>query len=436
MVAMTLGAHRLRVAGEVRVLGDKSISHRALLVAALADGRSTIHGVLKSGDTESSAHVLRALGTDVSPLAAATTVTGHGLRGLARSAAPLDCGNSGTTARLMLGILSAQHFTAMLTGDASLSRRPMRRVADPLRAMGASIDMPADSDGLPLTVTGGDLQSVIWTTPVASAQIKSAILLAALCARIPVTVQEPQQSRDHTERLLASLGVPLQSDRRSDGSVRVALAPCDGLAAFDLTVPGDPSSAAYFAALAALADSGEIVLRDVALNPTRTGFIAVLQRMGARVEVHPRQTSGEPIGDLIVQPRPGLAATSIEPDEVPALIDELPLLACVAARADGETCIRGASELRVKESDRIAAIVANLRAVGVDAEELPDGMRIRGSTTTRPRGLVRTFGDHRIAMAFATLGAASGGELEVDEPACVAISYPDFWRDLARLSGA
>jgi 3-phosphoshikimate 1-carboxyvinyltransferase len=436
MAAMTLGADRLHVAGEVRVLGDKSISHRALLLGALASGRSTIHGLLKSGDTESSAHVLRTLGTDIDPLAAATTVAGRGLRGLAPAALPLDCGNSGTTARLMLGILAAHPFSTTLTGDASLSRRPMRRVADPLRAMGATIDTPAGHDGLPLTITGGDLRSVSWTTPVASAQIKSAILLAALCARIPVTVQEPQQSRDHTERLLASLGVPLQSDRNPDGSVRISLVPCERLAAFELTVPGDPSSAAYFAALGALADSGEILLRDVALNPTRTGFIAVLRRMGARVELHPRTAPGEPIGDLVVQPRPGLAATSIEPDEVPALIDELPLLACVAARADGETVIRGASELRVKESDRIAAIVANLRAIGVDAEELPDGMRIRGSPTARPRGLIRTFGDHRIAMAFATLGAATGRELAIDDPECVAISYPDFWRDLARISCA
>lgn len=431
---MTLGADRLHVAGEVRVLGDKSISHRALLLAALAAGRSTIHGLLKSGDTESSAQVLRALGTDVGPLDATTTVAGRGLRGLSPATLPLDCSNSGTTARLMLGILAAHPFSTTLTGDASLSRRPMRRVAEPLRAMGATIDAPAGYDGLPLTITGADLRSVSWTTPVASAQIKSAILLAALCARVPVTVLEPQQSRDHTERLLASLGVQLQSDRNPDGSVNISLAPCDRLEAFEITVPGDPSSAAYFAALGALADSGDIVLRDVALNPTRIGFIAVLRRMGARIELHARHVAGEPIGDLVVQPRPGLAATSIDPDEVPALIDEIPLLACVAARADGETVIRGASELRVKESDRIAAIVANLRAVGVDAEELPDGMRIRGSPTARPRGLIRSYGDHRIAMAFATLGAATGRELAIDDPECVAISYPDFWRDLARIS--
>lgn len=433
---MTLGADRLHVAGEVRVLGDKSISHRALLLAALATGRSTIHGVLKSGDTESSAHVLRTLGTDISPLASRTTVAGRGLRGLSASALPLDCGNSGTTARLLLGILAAHPFSSTLAGDASLSRRPMRRVADPLRAMGATIDAPAGHDGLPLTITGGDLRSITCTTPVASAQIKSAIFLAALSARIPVTVQEPQQSRDHTERLLASLGVPLQSDRNADGSVRVSLTPCDQLQAFELTVPGDPSSAAYFAALGALADSGEILLRDVALNPTRTGFFTVLRRMGARVALHPRSASGEPIGDIVVQPRPGLTATTIEHADVPALIDELPLLACVAARADGETVIRGAGELRVKESDRIAAIVTNLRGVGVDAEELPDGMRIRGSATARPRGLIRTFGDHRIAMAFATLGAATGRGLAIDDPACVAISYPDFWHDLARISHA
>ncbi|MGH7712783.1 MAG: 3-phosphoshikimate 1-carboxyvinyltransferase, partial [Gemmatimonadaceae bacterium] len=328
---------------------------------------------------------------------------------------------------------------ATLIGDASLSRRPMRRVAEPLRKMGANIETPGTHDGLPLTVTGGTLRSVEWTTPVASAQIKSAVLLAGLCGGVPVTVLEPHKSRDHSERMLASLGVDVRSDP-SGAANRVTLVPPAHLAAFDVSVPGDPSSAAYFAALAAMAGAGELTLRRIALNPTRTGFIDVLRRMGADLEVarQPREALGEAVGDVSVRarPRPGLVATSIEPPEVPSLIDEIPLLACVAALAEGETIIRGASELRVKESDRLAAIVANLRAVGADADELPDGMQIRGVPGARLRGRVQTFGDHRIAMAFATLGAATGAELEIDDPACVAVSYPEFWRDLAQVTGA
>ena len=432
---MTLGADRVHVVGEVRVPGDKSISHRALLLGAITDGRCSVRGILRSGDTESSARVLRALGVDIEPLGAATTIMGRGLRGLVAASDSLDCGNSGTTARLLLGILAAQQFTSTLTGDESLSRRPMRRVADPLRAMGATIERPATHDGLPLSITGAVLQGVTWETPVASAQIKSAILLAGVCGQVSVTVDEPHQSRDHTERMLGSLGVVLRCAARPDGTAwHVTLEPAARLPAFDLAVPGDPSSAAYFAALAAMADAGEVVLRGIALNPTRTGFLDVLRRMGAGVTIESRPSLGEPIGDVIVRPRPGLKATTIEPAEVPALIDEIPLLACVAARADGETTIRGASDLRVKESDRIAAIVSNLRAIGVHAEELPDGMTISGSPTMRPRGPVRTFSDHRVAMAFGTLGAAAGGQLDIDDPSCVAISYPDFWRDLIRVT--
>jgi 3-phosphoshikimate 1-carboxyvinyltransferase len=439
MAAMMLpvgNAAHVRVSGELRVLGDKSISHRALLLGALARGRSIIHGVLKSGDTESTARVLRALGADVSVLAPTAIIEGRGLRGLTRATAVLDCGNSGTTARLLLGILAAQPFAATLVGDASLSRRPMRRVAEPLQAMGARIEALESHDGLPLTISGGDLRSIEWITPVASAQIKSAILLAGLCGAVPVTVEEPQRSRDHTERMLASLGVEIHSQTGAGDANRVSLVPAEGLPAFELTVPGDPSSAAYFAALAALAGAGEIALRGIALNPTRVGFIEVLRRMGADIVVDGGEALGEPVGDVRVRAGRPLLSTTIDANEVPSLIDEIPLLACVAVCATGEMIIRGAAELRVKESDRIAAIVSNLRALGITAEELPDGMRIIGAPGTRLRGSVRAFQDHRIAMAFATLGAATGAELEIDDPSCVAISYPDFWRDLARLTGA
>jgi 3-phosphoshikimate 1-carboxyvinyltransferase len=438
MAAMTLGRRTsgVRVSGELRLPGDKSISHRALLLAALATGRSVIRDVLVAADTEATARALRALGVALPPLGPDVMVAGVGLRGLQRPASALDCGNSGTTARLLLGILAAHPFNATLTGDASLSRRPMHRVAEPLRAMGARIAAPGAGDGLPVTITGGGLRSIEWATPAASAQIKSAILLAGLCGGVAVTVHEPERSRDHSERMLASLGISLHVQLAPDGTNTVTLTPDGELPAFEMAVPGDPSSAAYFAALGAMADAGSITLRDIALNPTRTGFVAVLRRMGARITTDQRDAFGEPIGDLTVSPSAGLLGTTIEPREVPSLIDEIPLLACVAARAEGETTIRGARELRVKESDRITAVVQNLRAVGAQAEELPDGIHVTGSPATPLRGRVRTHGDHRIAMAFATLGAASGGEIEIDDPSCVAISYPDFWRDLARVTSA
>jgi 3-phosphoshikimate 1-carboxyvinyltransferase len=432
---MTLGTKRLTVSGELRLLGDKSISHRSLILAAIAHGRSTIRGVLTSEDTESTARVLRALGVAISPLRPVTTVDGRGLRGLVQPADVLDCGNSGTTARLLLGVLAAHPFSATLVGDASLSRRPMRRVADPLRAMGATIDVQEQRDGLPLTITGASLRSIEWTTPVASAQIKSSILLAGLCGGVPVSIQEPHRSRDHSERMLAALGVQVHSAAVAEGANRVTLAPIERVPGFDISVPGDPSSAAYFAALSAMADAGAITLRGLVLNPTRTGFIAVLRRMGAQIDIEQRETFGDAAGDLVARPAAGLRGTAIDAHEVPSLIDEIPLLACVAARAHGESTIRGASELRAKESDRIAAVVQNLRALGIETEELQDGMRIVGAADARLRGRVRTFGDHRIAMAFATLGAATGGEIEIDDPSCVAISYPDFWRDLSRLTG-
>jgi 3-phosphoshikimate 1-carboxyvinyltransferase len=380
---MTAEAARRRVAGDVTVPGDKSISHRAVLFAALATGRSRIRGILQSADIESSAALMRALGVSLPSLAPDITIDGRGLRGLRAPAGALDCGNSGTTARLGLGMLAAQPFTARLVGDASLSRRPMRRLAEPLRAMGARVEFEGAHDGLPLTVQGGALREVAWTSPVASAQIKSAVLLAGLCAGVPVTLREPQQSRDHSERLLASLGVPLLVQHNADGTVQVRLAPVPDLDPLDLAVPGDPSSAAYFAALAAMSGDGELRLRNVALNPTRLGAFSVLRRMGASVRLEPGAEQGELIGDIVVHGTQELRAADVAASEIPSLIDEIPMLACVAACARGDSTITGAAELRVKESDRIAAVVANLRALGVQAEELPDGLRVRGNPSAR-----------------------------------------------------
>lgn len=415
----------------VRVPGDKSISHRGLICAALAGGRSRIRNILPSADVHSTAGVLRALGVAIPPLRDEIRIDGRGLGGLRAPTADLDCGNSGTTARLMTGVLSGHAFSSRVVGDESLSRRPMARVAKPLTAMGASFAFES-GDHLPMVVTGGPLRPIEWVNPTSSAQVKSAILLAGLVARVPVSVTEPVRSRDHTERMLAALGVEL----RSCGG-EASLTPATELSSFQLDVPADPSSAAFLAALAAaggVANGGAIQLTDVALNPTRLGFFRVLRAMGAEVICETeREECGEPVGSVVVAPAT-LRGVEIGGDQVPAMIDELPLLACLATRAEGETVIRGASELRVKESDRIAAVVQNLRAVGAEADELPDGLTVRGTPGSSLGGRIRAHGDHRLAMGFGVLGALSGHAIEIDDRDCVSVSYPGFWADLDRVT--
>ena len=415
----------MRVSGSLRVPGDKSISHRALMFAALANGASRITRILPSADVHSTAGVLRALGAEIPPLSDDFTVTGKGIAGFRAPTTTLDCGNSGTTTRLMAGIVAALPLTATFVGDASLSRRPMRRIARPLEAMGARFELPSHG-GLPMTVHGGNVRDLEWKSEVASAQVKSAVLLAGVVGGRHVVVDEPARSRDHTERMLAARGI----DVRVKGT-RVEIVTGGTIQPLDTAVPSDPSSAAFFAGLAALASSGELTLESVCMNETRIGFLHVLRRMGANVHWDtPSLVGGEPVASVVVQPG-SLRAVTVGESEVPAMIDELPLLACLATRADGETVITGAGELRVKESDRIGAVVNNLRAIGADAEELPDGMKIRGSDRSL-RGHVATHGDHRLAMAFGVLGAAPGNDIEVDDQDCVAVSYPGFWSDLER----
>jgi 3-phosphoshikimate 1-carboxyvinyltransferase len=398
------------------------------MFGALADGTSKVRGILQSADIESTAGALRALGWAIPELAPEMTVEGHALSRPPSPVTTLDLGNSGTSTRLLMGIVAGFPIQSTFTGDASLSRRPMRRVAVPLTEMGARIEFDGDRDGLPLTVHGGNLSALDWTLDTASAQVKSALLMAGITGRVAVVIREPAPTRDHTERMLRAQGAAIDG-----GGGIIVLEPPPRLEPLDITVPGDPSSAAFFACLAALSDAGSITIRDVGLNPGRCGFIAVLRRMGARVDIASRNDAGaEPLGDIVVRPV-HLSGTRIDGDEVPSLIDELPALACVAARAHGETVISGAAELRVKESDRIAAVVANLRNVGVDVEEAPDGMRIRG--TREPlTGLVQTHGDHRLAMAFGVLGSSAHAEFQIDDPDCVNVSYPDFWRDLAHVT--
>jgi 3-phosphoshikimate 1-carboxyvinyltransferase len=420
----------------VQVPGDKSLTHRALLLAALADGVSRVRAPLDGADTRATAGALRLLGCAVPALHGdELVIRGLGLRGLQAPAAAIDCDNSGTTARLLLGVLSAYSFSAELTGDASLCSRPMRRVTAPLALMGAAFEELGAPDRLPVRVRGGSLRGIDHVSEHASAQVKSAILLAGLAAGVPVSVTEPSLSRDHTERMLAHLGVLLERTGSAGAPARVALTPAPSLDPLDFAVPGDFSSAAFVLAHATLTATQPVRVTGVGLNPGRIGFLAVLQRMGGRIEVENlRESCGEPLGDVVVQ-RASLAATSIAAAEIPSLIDEIPVLAALAARADGTTLITGAGELRVKESDRIHAVVANLRAIGVDAEELPDGLVVHGSP--RPlAGRVRTLHDHRIAMAFGVLGAAPGTALEIDEPAVVAVSFPGFWTLLQSLSTA
>jgi len=412
---------------EIRVPGDKSLSHRALIFAALATGTSRVRDILLSADVQSTAGVLRALGVAVPVLGADIAVESRGARALAAPQADLDCGNSGTTTRLMAGVAAGCAFRSRFVGDASLSRRPMRRVARPLTAMGARVTLES-GDGLPMVVEGGALHPITWTSETASAQIKSAILLAGVVGGVEVEVTEPSRSRDHTERMLRALGAQVEVD-----GTRVRLGTVRSLEPLDVRVPSDPSSAAFLIALAVLSSSARIVVPDVCLNPTRTGFFDVLRRMGASVEIERgAEQGGEETGRIEGAPSQ-LWGVAVDEAEVPSMIDELPLLACVAARAQGATEIRDAAELRVKESDRIATVVANLRAIGVAAEELADGLTVLGSPAPL-RGTVRTHGDHRIAMAFGVLGALPGNDIAIDDPECVAVSYPAFWNDLARAS--
>lgn len=431
MAAVT-ESRRLVVSGTIRAPGDKSISHRALILAALGDGPSRVRAILRSADVESTAGVLRALGVEVPPLADEITVVGHGAESLRSPKSALDCGNSGTTTRLMAGVVAGlARREARFEGDASLSRRPMRRVAEPLTAMGARVTFegPDGHDGLPMRVHGASLHGITWENAHASAQIKSAILLAALVSGVKATVHEPARSRDHTERMLRARGASL--DVTDDG---VTLAAGQRLESTDVLVPADPSSAAFFIALAALADEGALRLTDVCLNPTRTGAFDVLRRMGASLDIEDAaEQGGETVGTVVARAS-ALRGTRIDGAEIPTCIDELPLLACVATRADGETVIADAAELRVKESDRIRAVVENLRRLGADAEETPDGMRVRGGRTPL-RGHVVTHGDHRLAMAFGILGALPGNAITIDDPGCVGVSYPAFWRDLASAIG-
>jgi len=426
----------------IRVPGDKSITQRALILSALAEGESRLTGVLPGDDPEACADVLRSLGVAVPALpsdGSEIRITGVGLRGLLRPSGPLDSGNSGTCARLMVGVLAGQHFDAELTGDASLRRRPMGRVTGPLSEMGARFEALGEEGRMPLRVHGGPLGAYHHRSEVASAQVKSALLLAGLVGGVEVTVTEPEHSRDHTERMLRALGCTVYDRPAPSGGHSVSLSdPPESLRPLDLTIPGDFSSAAFMLVLGTWVAGPEgLEIEGVGLNPTRTGLLAVLRRMGARVEVDPHETGpvSEPIGVLRVHAA-SLRGTEVGPqDRVASFIDEIPALVVAAVRSTGSTTIRGARELRVKETDRIAALVGNLGSIGVEAEELEDGLIVHG--TDRPLvGQVRAYDDHRIAMAFGILGALPGNDIQVDDPSVVDVSFPGFWPLIAEVAAS
>lgn len=426
----------------VRVPGDKSITHRALLLGALADGESVLRGLLPGEDCRSTAEVLRALGAPIPELpedGSEIRVPGVGLDGLRTPESVLDCGNSGTTARLLLGLLSGLPVEARLTGDASLRSRPMRRVTDPLAEMGARFWEAGEPDRLPLTVRGGSLHGIAYTSPVASAQVKSALLFAGLAGGVDVAVVEPSRSRDHTERMLRRTGVSVREAVTSDGWEVALDSPPSRLDPLDFGVPGDFSSAAFLIAFGLLrGGTRKLRIEEVGLNPTRTGLLDVLEEMGARIEIRNLREADdparEPRADLVVSPSE-LTGTSVGGESIPLLLDEIPVLAAVSVLAAGVTEIRDAAELRVKESDRIGVLAENLVSIGARVEELPDGLRIEGERGGLS-GHVPVRHDHRIAMAFGVLGALPGMEVSVDDPAVADVSFPGFWSLLEGLSGS
>lgn len=419
------------VPAEITVPGDKSISHRAVMFAGLANGRTEISGFLPSEDCICTVHAMEALGADVEWLEqqegvgwTKLAVTGHGLP-LKEPSKVIDCGNSGTTTRLLSGILAGQPFTTTLEGDASLSRRPMKRIADPLSLMGAKVEGQGEKICAPLRITGGNLSAITYHLPVASAQVKSAVLLAGLYAPGKTSVVEPVATRNHTERLMSHFGIKWL--REGDTvSVYGGQTP----RAEDITVPGDISSAAFWMVAVAPIHGARITLNNVGLNPTRTGIINVLLKMGVQVKDALTKNDGEPLGNVTVQGG-DLNATVIGGAEIPNVIDELPILSVAAALARGKTLIKDAAELRVKETDRIAAVADNLRRMGVTVTEFDDGMEIEGGAQLKG-ATIDSYGDHRIAMAFAVAGLHAEGVTTIENTECISTSYPGFERDLNR----
>ena len=419
--------------GEVTIPGDKSISHRSIMLGSIALGTTEITHFLEGADCLSTIDCFRKMGVEIERKPSSILVHGKGLRGLNAPASTLNVGNSGTTTRLISGILSGQNFATTLSGDDSLNSRPMKRIMTPLNTMGAHIRSLNDNGCAPLHIRPGALHGIHYQSPVASAQVKSAVLLAGLYADSPTSVTEPALSRNHTELMLQGFGAYVATDLHTDGTATAHVEPCKELYGQQICVPGDISSAAYFIAAALLVPGSELLVKNVGTNFTRAGFLKVFKAMGADIEtVSQTIEGGESRADLLVR-YSHLKGTVIEGDIIPTLIDEIPMIAIMAAFADGQTVIRDAAELKVKETNRIDTVTAGLKAMGADITPTDDGMIIEGTGHLNGAS-IQSYLDHRIAMAFSVAGLASDGETQIVDSQCVDVSYPEFYATLNSVS--
>ena len=420
--------------GEVTIPGDKSISHRSIMLGSIALGTTEITHFLEGADCLSTIDCFRKMGVEIERKPSSILVHGKGLRGLTAPASTLNVGNSGTTTRLISGILSGQNFATTLSGDDSLNSRPMKRIMTPLNTMGAHIRSLNDNGCAPLHIRPGVLHGIHYQSPVASAQVKSAVLLAGLYADSPTSVTEPALSRNHTELMLQGFGAYVATDLHTDGTATAHVEPCKELYGQQICVPGDISSAAYFIAAALLVPGSELLVKNVGTNFTRAGFLKVCKAMGANIEtVSQTIEGGESRADLLVR-YSHLKGTVIEGDIIPTLIDEIPMIAIMAAFADGQTVIRDAAELKVKETNRIDTVTAGLKAMGADITPTDDGMIIEGTGHLNGAS-IQSYLDHRIAMAFSVAGLASDGETQIVDSQCVDVSYPEFYATLNSIEG-
>jgi 3-phosphoshikimate 1-carboxyvinyltransferase len=414
--------------GEVTAPPDKSISHRAVFFCAISQGKSRVHNFLFAADPLSSVKAFRNLGIDITERSNGLIIKGNGLHGLREPRNVIDCGNSGTTIRLLTGLLAGNPFMSILTGDESLRQRPMARVIQPCFEMGAYIRARDKDRFPPIAIAGKELSPLTYKLPVASAQLKSALILAAFYANGVSRITEPAPSRDHSERMLLSFGADIKRD-----GLEIAVRGLPELRAQDVEVPGDFSSAAFFIVAALIIKGGDILIRDCGINPTRTGLFNVIERMGGNIAIENKRTvSGEPVADIVCKYSPDLKACTIGAAEIPLLIDEFPIIALLATQAEGTTQIRNAEELRVKESDRIKAMAENLSVMSAEVEEISDGIDIRGKTDLTG-SKVKSYGDHRIAMAMAIAGLIAEGETVIDDVSSINISFPGFFDTLQSL---
>lgn len=408
--------------GSFELIGDKSISHRAVMFSSISKGHNKISNFLMGEDCLSTISCFRKMGVDIQIDGKDVYVKGNGLYGLKRPKEILDVGNSGTTIRLMMGILAGNKFDATLIGDNSIAKRPMKRVTDPLRLMGCNIEGKDDANYTPIKIYGGDLKAIDYHMPVASAQVKSALILASLYANDTSFIYEKVKSRNHTEIMLKSFGADINVE-----NLKISVNPVNELFSQDIYVPGDISSAAFIIVSALITKGSEVIIKNVGLNETRTGIIDVVKNMNGNIEIiNERLVGGELVGDLLVRYTKDLCATTIDKDIIPRLIDEIPVIAVLATQAEGTTIIKDAQELKVKESNRIKSMVENLKILGADIEELEDGMIIKGKSKLNG-GKIKTFKDHRIAMSFSTLNLISDEKIKLDDEDCINVSFPGYF---------